>query len=101
MRMMLNVQFPNEPFNSLVREGRAGQLLGEIFEELKPEAVYFTEQFGSRAGVFIIDVESPAQVPRFAEPFFLGFDASVEFRVVMGLDDLAGAGLDALGERWG
>ena len=36
-----------------------------------------------------------------SEPFFLTFNASVEFHVVMSPDDLAQAGLDALGEKWG
>jgi hypothetical protein len=40
-------------------------------------------------------------VPAIAEPFFLTFDASVEFRVVMTPEDLGAAGLEALGEKYG
>ena len=29
MRMLLNVIFPNEPFNALVRSGKAGEILQE------------------------------------------------------------------------
>ena len=43
----------------------------------------------------MIDVNLPL------EPFFLTFSASVKFHVVMGPGDLAQAGLDELGEKWG
>ena len=46
MKMLLTVEFPHEPFNSLVRSGRAGELIGHILETIKPEAAYFTEQPG-------------------------------------------------------
>jgi hypothetical protein len=49
MRMLLSVIFPTEPFNALVHSGKAGQMLQNIMEELKPEAVYFTEQQGKRS----------------------------------------------------
>jgi hypothetical protein len=47
MKMLLHAIFPNEPFNTLVRSGEVGKLMQRIFEDLKPEAVYFTEQDGS------------------------------------------------------
>ena len=34
------------------------------------------------------------------EPWFLAFNADVEFHVVMTPDDLGRAGLDALGKKW-
>lgn len=43
MRMLLHAIFPNEPFNTLVRNGEAGGILKNIMDDLKPEAVYFTE----------------------------------------------------------
>jgi len=44
MRMMLTATIPHEPFNTLVRENKAGAIIGRILEELKPEAAYFTAQ---------------------------------------------------------
>jgi hypothetical protein len=38
MRMLLHVKFPNEPFNSYVKEGTAGAKIQKILAELKPEA---------------------------------------------------------------
>ena len=70
-------------------------------EDLKPEAVYFTEQGGQRGGILIVDVASPSDIPSIAEPFFLTFEAEVRFHVCMSPDDLAKAGLDELGKKWG
>ena len=100
MRMMLNVRIPHEPFNTAVREGTAGPTLGRILQETKPEAVYFTEQNGTRGAVLIIDVANPSQVPSFAEPWFLNFNADCEFRIVMSPEDLEGAGLDEIAKKW-
>src|SRR5205814_2623668 len=55
MRMMLTATLPHEPFNSLVREGKVGTIIGRILDELKPEAVYFMEQNGRRCAVLIIN----------------------------------------------
>jgi hypothetical protein len=100
MRMLLTVEFPHEPFNSLVRSGKTGQVLGRILDAIKPEAAYFTEQDGMRAGIFVIDVKNPSDVPAFAEPFFLNFHANCKFRVVMSPEDLKKAGLEELGKKW-
>lgn len=101
MKMLLTVEIPHEPFNSLVRSGKAGEILSHILESIQPEAAYFTEQDGTRGGVFVIDVREASDVPRFAEPFFLNFQANCKFRILMSPDDLQKAGLDALGKKWG
>ena len=44
MKMLMNVKFPHEPFNTLVREGIAGEVLHKILDDLKPESIYFVEQ---------------------------------------------------------
>ena len=48
----------------------------------------------------IVNVDTPSQVPVLAEPWFLLFNAECEFHIVMTPDDLAKAGLDALGKKW-
>ena len=100
MRMLLTVEFPLEPFNSLVRSGKVGEIIGRILESIKPETVYFTEQDGKRGGIFVIDVKTPSDVPFFAEPFFLNFQAACKFRILMSPEDLQKAGLEALGKKW-
>jgi len=101
MRMLLTVEFPHEPFNTLVRNGQAGKITNRILAEIKPEAAYFTEQDGTRCGIFVVHVEKPSEVPRFAEPFFLNFNANCKFRILMLPEELQEAGLEKLGREWG
>jgi hypothetical protein len=100
MRMLLTVQFPIEPFNSLVKSGKAGQILGNILDAIKPEAAYFTEQDGTRTGIFVVNVQNQSDVPSFAEPFFLNFQAKCRLRIAMSPEDLKKAGLEELGKKW-
>ncbi|MES2129163.1 MAG: panthothenate synthetase [Pseudomonadota bacterium] len=100
MKMLLTVEFPIEPFNSLVRDGKAGQTIAQILETIQPEAAYFTEQDGQRGGLFVVDVKDGSQVPSIAEPFFLKFEASCKFRILMSPADLQQAGLESLGKKW-
>jgi hypothetical protein len=48
----------------------------------------------------IVELEKPSRVPALAEPWFLTFNADVEFHVVMGPDELQAGGLDKLGKKW-
>ena len=79
----------------------AGEKIGRILEELKPEAVYFSEREGKRGAVLIVDVPEPSRIPGLAEPWFLLFDARVHFHIVMSPDELARAGLERIAETWG
>ena len=101
MRMMIDFNLPLEPFNSLVKNGTAGQKVQQILDDIKPEAVCFSTRNGQRGGTLIVDVADPSKVPSIAEPFFLTFNASVQFQIVMGPEELARAGLDGLGKKWG
>ncbi|MCO8311811.1 panthothenate synthetase [Pseudomonas mandelii] len=100
MKMLLMVEFPHEPFNALVRSGKIGETMNRILETIKPEATYFTEQDGMRSGIFLIDIEDPSEIPGYAEPFFLNFQANCKFRVVMSAQNLQDAGLEELGKAW-
>jgi hypothetical protein len=100
MRIIMNMKIPHEPFNTLVREGKAGDIIKKIIEELKPESIYFTEQGGTRGAVAIVDINDSSQIPSFSEPFFLNFNADCEFRIAMSPEDLGKAGLDELGKKW-
>lgn len=100
MKMLLTVEIPHEPFNSLVRSGKAGEIIGRILETIKPEVAYFTEQDGTRGGIFVINVQAPSDVPSFSEPFFLNFQANCKFRILMSPEDLQKAGLEELGKKW-
>src|SRR5262245_64854694 len=86
MRMLLTVTIPHEPFNTLARKKKAGEILGRILQEIKPEAAYFTEQDGTRGAVLVVDVTDPSRVPSIAEPFFLNFNADCCFRFLFIID---------------
>jgi len=100
MKMLLTVEFPLEPFNSHVRSGKAGEIIGRILESINPETAYFTEHDGKRGGIFVVDIKTPSDVPFFAEPFFLNFRASCKFSILMSPGDLQKAGLEELGRKW-
>ena len=40
-------------------------------------------------------------IPKMAEPWFLTFNATMEFQPVMTPEDLVKAGLEELGKSWG
>jgi len=73
----------------------------KILDDLKPEAAYFGEHDGCRGGWLVLDLKSPSDVPKVAEPWFLHFNAEVKIRVCMLPQDLAEANLEALGKKWG
>jgi hypothetical protein len=101
MRTLLLVSFPTEKFNEAVRDGSADAKMKRILDDQKPEAVYFTELGGERTAIVVVDVKTAAQIPAFAEPWFLTFDAVIEFKMAMIPEDLAKAGLEKLGKKWG
>ena len=100
MRMLLKVTMPHEPFNTAAKDGTAGPKLRRILEDLKPEAAYFTEHHGHRGAILIVNLDDPARVPALAEPWFLAFNADVEFHIAMTPEDLQKGGLEELGKKW-
>jgi hypothetical protein len=100
MRMLLQAKIPPEKFNAAVKDGSIAKKMKDIFEEIKAEAIYFTEYDGRRGAIMIVNIENPSEVPKYAEPWFLMFNADVQFHIVMSPDDLGRAGLEALGKKW-
>jgi hypothetical protein len=100
MRMLMTVKFPNTEFNAAIRYNSASHTITRILDECAAEAVYFTEIDGQRAVILVLNVEDPTQIPRLAEPWFLKFNAAVEFKIAMTPEDIRKAGLEELGRRW-
>ncbi len=100
MRMIMQVQFPIEPFNTLVKNGSIGAKMKQLLDATKPEHVWFSERNGKRGGTLIVNLDSPSDVPRLAEPWFLSLNADVEFRIAMTPEDLGRSGLDSVGKSW-
>jgi len=99
MQMIMEVELPNEPFNTRVKNGTAGETLQRILADVQPSASYFTELDGRRGALLLVDVSDPSRVPALAEPFFVLFDATVKFRICMTPEDLAKSGLDEIGKK--
>ncbi len=100
MRMLLHARIPHEKFNAAVRDGSVGRKMKKILDETKAEAVYFTEYDGQRGAIMIINIDDPSEVPKFAEPWFLSFNADVQFHIAMTPEELGRAGLEKLGKKW-
>jgi hypothetical protein len=92
MRVLLKVNIPVEPGNAAAKAGKLGATIQAILADLKPEAVYFTDDHGQRTGYLFLDLQDAAQIPAIAEPWFQAFNAAIEIHPVMVPDDLARAG---------
>jgi hypothetical protein len=98
--MLLHAKIPHKEFNAAIRDGSAEKKIKQILEETKAEAVYFTEYDGERGAILIININDPSEVPKFAEPWFLSFNADVQFHIVMTPEELGRARLEDLGKKW-
>jgi hypothetical protein len=92
MRFMLKAILDTEKANTAAKAGTLGKTIQTIVSELKPEAAYFTDDHGKRTAYVFFDMRETSQVPAIAEPWFLAFNAHVEFHPVMAPEDLAKAG---------
>jgi hypothetical protein len=101
MRFLLKITFPVEIANRAIKDGTFEKKLQGIMASLRPEAAYFAAENGKRAGFLIVDMQETSQMPAIAEPFFLGFNADVEFHPVMIPEDLAKGNLASIGKKWG
>ena len=91
MRFLLKVNMPVEAGNAAARDGKLGEKIQAILDELKPEAVYFAATHGQRTAFIFLNMSDASQIPAIAEPWFLAFNASIELLPVMVPQDLAKA----------
>jgi len=104
MRMIVTYSIPQETGNELVKTGKIGEVLEKIVEDFSPEATYFyLDDQGRRAGVFVVNMDDPLDLPRHVEPLSIGLNVSVTARPAFSLEDMAGLG-DVVGpvvQRYG
>jgi hypothetical protein len=92
MRFLVKVNIPVEAGNLAAKAGKLGTTIQSIIADLKPEAVYFTDDNGQRTAFLFLEMQDASLIPAIAEPWFLAFNASIEIHPVMVADDLARAG---------
>lgn len=88
MRILLKVTIPIEEGNAAIANGSLGSTITSILSEQKPEAAYFAEDNGARTAFLVVNLTDSSQIPVFAEPWFLAFNARIEFHPAMNVDDL-------------
>jgi hypothetical protein len=98
MRMMMRFTVPAETSNKAFLDGSMAKTLDEILTKLKPEAAYFAPIDGKRGGMVFFDMAEPSKIIEACEPFFLNWNAHVEFMPVMNGDDLR-KGFAAMAEK--
>jgi len=89
MLMMMSVAIPVEAGNKAVQDHTLGQIVQKFMAEHKPESAYFTTRGGERCALFFVDMATASVMPQFAEPFFAGLNARIDFTPVMTPKDLA------------
>jgi len=92
MRFLLKANIPVDAGNAAAKAGKLGGTIQAILADLKPEAVYFTDDHGQRTAFIVLNLHDASQLPAMAEPWFLAFNASVEIHPVMIPEDLLKAG---------
>ena len=103
MRFLIKVSMNTEATNDAVRAGEMSDTIQEILAETQPEAAYFGEEIGERTAFLFVDVADASEIPAIAEPWFLAFDARVEFHPVMTPEDLSKAAdaIEAAAKKFG
>ena len=96
MRVLLTFTINPEKGDQLIKEGRIGETMESILEELQPEAAYFTDVEGTRGGFLVVDMDDASRIPAITEPLFLGVGATVHMQPAMTPEDLRGAAGEAL-----
>ncbi len=91
MRILLKVNIPVEAGNAAAKAGKLGTTIQSILADVKPEAVYFSDDKGQRTGYIFLDLEDASQIPAICEPWMLAFNAAIELHPVMIHGDLAKA----------
>ena len=100
MRIIMHVSFPTDVFNAAVRDGSVGAKMQRILAQQKPEAAYFTDRHGERSGILVVHMQDNSEIPSFAEPWFLTFNAKIEMHPAMTPQELGGSGIEAMGKEW-
>jgi len=91
MRILIKASIPTEIGNAKAKDGSLGGDIQTIMAEQKPKTAYFIEENGKRTAIMVVNMTNSDKTPKFAEPWFLAFNAGIEFHPAMAPEDLAKA----------
>ena len=94
MRVLLKASIPVEAGNDAAKSGKLGTTVQAIIEDQKPEAVYFVAEGGNRTALVFLELASAADLPRIAEPWFVGLNARIEVTPAFTLAEMPAAVAD-------
>ena len=77
IRMMLKVQIPPDGGNEAIKAGNQGAIFEALIDQIKPEAVYFTQEDGLRTAYFVYTIYETTDFAAIHEPLIQGFGARV------------------------
>jgi len=102
MRFLMKMKIPTVAGDRAISDHHFGEKMHEVLKEIGAEAAYFTAVDGHRGGYIVVNMTDASQIPKIAEPFFLWFNATVEFMPVMLPEDLqkAGPSIAAAVKKW-
>lgn len=92
MKFLLKVTLVGDTATEAFRDGSMMEKMQRIFNEIKPEAVYFVAEHGRRTQYMVVNVDDPKQLPTVAEPWWLLFNADVSISPVFTLQDMESMG---------
>jgi len=88
IRMMLKVQIPPEGGNQAIKAGKQGAIFEALINQIKPEAVYFTQEDGLRTVYFVYTIHKTTDFAAIHEPLIQGFGARVYDMPALTWDEL-------------
>jgi hypothetical protein len=62
MRFLVKVNIPVEAGNRAAKAGKLGTTIQSILADLKPEAVYFTDDNGQRTAFLFLEMQDASQL---------------------------------------
>jgi hypothetical protein len=98
IRMMLKVEIPPEGGNQAIKAGQQGAIFEALIKQIKPEAVYFTQENGLRTVYFVYTIHNTADFAAIHEPLIQGFGARVYDIPALTWDELKQA-FEGMGEK--
>ena len=94
VRFIVTAEWDMDAGNDAARSGKLAETVQSIVEDLEPEAIYFMATHGQRSAVMVVNIDDASELPGIAEPWFLAFNAKIDARPAMVLEDLGKAGPD-------